>query len=719
MIDVKRIGQALAFLALPWVACMFFGMVFIPKITLRGGVQRTSCADLLGDLPSRPTLLEVHDYRTDDELMDAAVHIINGAGGSNWYVPLVPVEETGEIEFGESPVLVRLSESEFEDFEQGTFRGMLKYPACDVPLLSGSGESALLEKRPDLVDRQHGWILLGWSDNAGLDPLSMGLPLVMFVGFCTLFGGMLVGPLDDRGKRLNVGIVGVSLIAFGIGWLLYNPRLTPLLNGLLPGTALYCAVFGTALCIVFAFGLARASANRQRLRANEGLIGEHAGGAPFEILADGFIIRDQRGERRYRDRDVRGIVHVKRQQIGRDGGVSRYDRELTLRIRTEAKEEVQRLKHGYRVGEQDTLEPFGERILSGLVERTWHELGAGGRLTVGGWTLDRDQLTFESGGRFETVPLKELTAVEEQDACLHAWRRGVDRPFLEISLLEENGEVMMGVLRRHLAEYGAAADNAFTGELGRMLFERRKTSKKAVGEAVALFVIVVLFSLKARLAPFGAGAALVYVLGGLAAAIHVLHAAGGGIVAYEGGLEVRRWFRPTTIRYEDLTGLTFRTKEHFQNGIYAGSVTEVELLCDTPGAPHRISFKHEFKHRDERLESIRNEAAGAVADRLWRQLREDGAVQWAPHVRITATGLEYRGRLLNRSEEKSLPFESVTNVGLEEGRFQIFAAHSVKPEITMDSGGANFFPGLELWQRATAAAARKAARDGAAALATV
>jgi hypothetical protein len=700
---------------------MFFGMVFIPKITIRGDVQRIRCANLLDELPNRPQLVEVRGYRTDDVLMDAAVHVINGAGGSNWYVPLVPVEEAGELADGEFPVLVRLSESEFHDFEQGAFRGRLKYPACDVPLLSGSGESALLEQRPDLVDPQRGWILSGWSGGAGLDPLTIGFPLVMFVGFCALFGGMLVGPLDDPDKRLTVGIVGVSLIALGAGWLLYNPRLTPLLNGLLPGTALYCAVFGAALCVVFAFGLASARGNRRRLQVNEGLTGAHAGDAPFEILDDGFIVRDQRGERRYRDRDVRGIIHVKRQQIGRDGGVSRYDRELTLRIRTDVKEkeDVQRLKHAYRVGELDTLEPFAERVLAGLVERTWHELGAGGRLTVGGWTVDRDQLTFESGGRFEAVPLKEVTAIEEQDACLHAWRRGVDRPFLEISLLEENGEVMMGVLRRHLAEYGAAADNTFTGELGRMLFERRKASKKAAGEAAALIVIVVLFAFQARLGPFGPGALLVYALGGLAAALHVLHAAGGGVVAYERGLVVRRWFRPTTIRYKDLSGLTFRTKEHFQNGIYSGSVTAVEFLADAPGGPQKVSFKHEFKHRDERLESIRNAAAGAIASRLWRELHESGSVQWSPHVRITPTGLEYRSHLLNRKEEKFLPFESVTNVGLDEGRFQIYTAESTKPAITIDSGGANFFPGLELWQRVADAAARTATREATASMTMV
>ncbi len=413
----------------------------------------------------------------------------------------------------------------------------------------------------------------------------------------------------------------------------------------------------------------------------------------IELSDTGFILADKRGEREYRDEDVRGMANWVKNNFS--GGllksVTRY-----MRLWLDAGSGVERsglLRYTSPTGEECPLGNLKERVIPKLVECEKAAIDAGKTATGDGWELRKSELYVTLGRQQESVKIDEIAATGYWDQHLCIWKKGDEKPSIKISSEARNVYVLAGLLDG-LIPQKEGEEQAPAGSLGRILFERKQTN------CLSLFIIAVGIIGAIALA---AGAELYYpavavAIAGLVVGFWLQVTKKCFFRCHEFGVHHQGVFGENSLRYDEVASFNYGATRRFVNGVYQGTDFALGFAPYSDIDKKGISFTTTIKGQDEELETLREHVSKVIAGRMATELDQGRPVQWTEGMRFLPEGIEHRPKKVfgGRKEPMFIPYGDVTNYYLHEGSFYLTTAPDNQVAIQEDVSQANFFPGFVL-----------------------
>ena len=205
-----------------------------------------------------------------------------------------------------------------------------------------------------------------------------------------------------------------------------------------------------------------------------GLAAAHIARSRFQVepTADGFLVRDRRGQRELRDDQVI-CASLSRKANYTNGVMRSTTRTFDVWVEGESGAEQVKMVSRLPVDASDPLHPLIERVFDHLHERAAAALEAGQPFEGEGWTLHSSELVVHARRSAQNVRFEELAAAEIFDDHLCVWKYGQDDPVLRIPMPSANTHVLLRLLSERIAPRpDDGAPRAGDG-LGRILFERK------------------------------------------------------------------------------------------------------------------------------------------------------------------------------------------------------------------------------------------------------
>ena len=323
-------------------------------------------------------------YRVDDRLDDLAIDPEAGVS-SEWYVPIVSENDPLPRDLGTVPFLLRIHPSRWEEFRSGRIPVTARMPESDVPLLSGSGDSSLFARNLAGLDPQRIWILEVVGSEAMVASSFDHLVPFLIVLSALFFAGVLLRPKLSRGVFVWPATAGVACAGTGFALLMLEPRLSPMLNELRPGTGVFlcgCAI----VLIVRSIGgyffakflkahLAEAAVEKLLAGSDDALI---------VLLPDGVKLRQPDGSSlEVMDQQVEGVL-LRHQFItnGDTGLMESFISRLILEFDLGEGVQSQTVQHLFSIEQTDPLVALSERLEVDLSERWIERLDRAGQIEV-------------------------------------------------------------------------------------------------------------------------------------------------------------------------------------------------------------------------------------------------------------------------------------------------------------------------------------------------
>ncbi len=462
--------------------------------------REATCAALIAGGPQDNAHLIVTKFR-DDAQKTVGFTAVPGKDGA-WalaYVPLVPDTDDQPRANDVRIVLKSHRARDARELEQllasESLQGCLLAPALVLPQSNRGqqvlSEAALLRTIAPAIDPNRCWILdvsaepVSLADDSLWFPLLIGTALFAIAAF-NIGRGFDV-PRSARGLMIWIGVAALVSV-WGWFFVLFYPRGAAVWNGLAPVAGLVFAQAGAG----FVLGpttrwswawLKRASqqqlSNTDRVQATE----------------TGFLIDDVRYPHELRDERVRGLAaHNDCHYVEQD--LHSYTRRITIWFELADKIQEVATEHTLRLGEDDPLGGLFQRLLERLVAPGLASVKQGRVVDGDGWKLDKSGIAIESEvGKYLLVA--EISRVEWRDDELCVWRSGDVEAILRVPAGARNAHLLDRLLEDLVDELAAGGSQTSvnemeSGDLGRMLHERRKRLGQFAVELIASAVVVVL-----------------------------------------------------------------------------------------------------------------------------------------------------------------------------------------------------------------------------------
>ncbi len=413
----------------------------------------------------------------------------------------------------------------------------------------------------------------------------------------------------------------------------------------------------------------------------------------IEVLPDGFIVADRKGQREHRDHEVVSISYSWK-QIFNNGDPAGYTRKCQLWF-TAAPQVV--MDTNYKEGEVDPLGGLIDRILQLLKAGYAAAIEHGIPVHGDGWQLTKQELRCTQKGHEEAISLGEISAVETYEGNMGVWLRGQDLPTAKFPIDGRNVWLLPALLEPYISKQ--TADGPPQSGLGRVLFNRKSTKTAAVGcylaSAICLLggIPLILFGLREP------GAMVAGVIAVLLVPVFILcgwHFTVAQFRCHEWGVFQAGMFGQQQLLYKDVAWFSYNAVRHFHNGVYTG--TALSLKFDPmPGAGAPIAYSTSVQGADDDIEKLKDFISRVIAGQMHERLAAGEEVRWTNNLTFRPDGIVYRpAGWVGRKEPAFLPFEQYGGYNLDQGVFYLFAKGTPKAVMTENFSEANFFPGYYL-----------------------
>lgn len=409
-----------------------------------------------------------------------------------------------------------------------------------------------------------------------------------------------------------------------------------------------------------------------------------------------FIVRDARGERRYRHDQVICASHWARPNFM--NGVYRSTT-LTLDVWVQAAEGAERLLLARVVGlgEEDPLAPLVERIFDDLYAAARAALAAGRRFEGENFVLDAEELTITRGRETVQVDLYRLAAAEVFDDHLCVWRHGDVEPLARVDMRWANAPVLMRLLNEWPATE-PESDGKPSPSLGRLLFERRPSPALAffiwlvpLASLAMVVILAMMAAVKKEPGILVFAGAFVVIGGGLTLVLMYHNAV---FRCHERGATMATRFYQRSMRFDEVTSLSCAANRQYVKGVYSGTRYTLTFLAGQAGKPRKLSFSRTFRNADQELDRLRDRVAALLAVEKLELLRRGQPVRWTDGLRLLPGGLEFRpAGFLGRKKPVVIPYGQIAGTSIEDGHFYVWVAGQKKPFIKENCSVPDFFPG--------------------------
>lgn len=424
----------------------------------------------------------------------------------------------------------------------------------------------------------------------------------------------------------------------------------------------------------------------------------------IEILPEGFLLRDAKGEREFADSHLICAGLAYRPNYS-NGVLKSSTRIFDLWAEAEAGPEQIKLSSRLPVGAVDPLDAFIKRVHAHLYERAIATLVAGETFDGEGWTLHNTELIVHSGRHPRSARIAELAAVDVFDDCLCVWQHGLDEPVLRIPVSSANTRVLQRLLAERIAT--RSSEPVAGDRLGRILFERKPDrSTFAMVWFLPVVAGIIVFAMIC-LALIGAGK---NVLIGLPICFVLLLV---WLVVVSQAVEFRvcehgvrrKWlFRVQQMRYDDVDSFTYSAVRQYVKGTYAGTHFSLTFASLDGGKWKKLTYSKTLRNADSELDHLRDHVSALIGNRLLEQFAASHAVTWTDCLRFLPEGLEYRAAgILGRKAPVLIPYSQIYGYDADFGVFSLWVQGKKKPVAKENVNKPNFFPGYHVLARLLAA----------------
>ncbi|MGE5193833.1 MAG: hypothetical protein ACM3U2_15155, partial [Deltaproteobacteria bacterium] len=390
----------------------------------------------------------------------------------------------------------------------------------------------------------------------------------------------------------------------------------------------------------------------------------------IELTAGGFLVRDRRGVREFRDEQV--ICAGLSTKANYANGILRSTtRTFDVWVEGERGTEQVKMVSRLPVGDADPLAPLIERVFDHLYERAAAALDSRQAFEGEGWTLHANELVVHGRRSGHSVRFLELAAAEIFDDHLCVWKHGQDDPVLRIPIHSANTHVLLRLLRERIAPHpddgGPRADDG----LGRILFERKPgTGLVALVWLLPIAVVIVL-----------AGSLFLAVFQGDRRAIWLGLEIGGILTTiwffpltqcvefrvHEHGVR-RKWlFRTQQLKFSDVDTFTYSAVRQYVKGVYSGTNFTVTFASQADGKLKKLTYTRTLRNADAELDHLRDSVSQTIADRMAAQFKLGKAVTWTDGLRLLPEALEYRAAgFFGRKAPIVIPYSQISGYDLHQ-----------------------------------------------------
>lgn len=425
---------------------------------------------------------------------------------------------------------------------------------------------------------------------------------------------------------------------------------------------------------------------------------ERSGRLWIAELESGFEVTDRRGKRSWRDDQVTAIALESERKLS-NGEISGQVRTFTLWLEGEPEPIV--MRNTIKLNQPDPLFDLINRLIGSFAARSEALLEQGGTVAGDNWRLDRNYFFYGPPVQQEQVPLAAITAVEPFERAMCLWQQGRDDAFARIPLKSRNAHLLPLLIGPRMKSPEERPEDASTGGLGRILFEKKPSAAWSPLCAVAGVVSIVV----------GLGLAAFHLTNAQQDATMLLVAIGlvplgiacllGSVAlrfmsfrCHERGVYKASLFGDKMLPYKDVATFTYSAVRHYHNGAYVGTNLSMKFEplagCGSPA----ISYSTTVQATDDDLDELRDTISGILAENMIQQLATNKIVPWTSNLTFHREGIQYRpAGWISRGEPQFMKYDDYGGYNIDQGVFYLYKKGEQKPITNEQSSAPNFFPG--------------------------
>lgn len=418
-----------------------------------------------------------------------------------------------------------------------------------------------------------------------------------------------------------------------------------------------------------------------------------------------FTVIDNVGERTFNDDDIVSIALQYKDNFenGNHTSTSRTFRVWVV-AQGDRPEQIDMLGK-FKIGQPDPLQSFIERIVALLKARADDDRLKNLSVLGEGWELTNKQLLLRhpKTGESETQ-LSDIAAVMAVEDKLKIWRQGEDEAFAAYPLDAANAHLLQVLLQEELARRPEENKPAPTGQLGRIIFERKPKKTLAVFLLILGLLVGVLGLILISVLLAGAPAkrdmqaitivSLVCLLGGALLCIFAWTTFKALFRCHEYGVYQRSALGEKKLLYSEVEAFTYSATRHYHNGAYIGTQLKLAFIPMKDLNKPKLVYSTSVKNVDSSLDQMRDEIAGMIGSRLYREVVAGKAVNWTDAMVLEPGQLRYTvPAIFSKNQPQTIPYQMISGHNVNQGSFSLFQRGKPKPFMTENISAKNFFPG--------------------------
>lgn len=429
-----------------------------------------------------------------------------------------------------------------------------------------------------------------------------------------------------------------------------------------------------------------------------------------------FTVIDNIGERNFADDDIVSIALQYKENFDNGNLKSTTRTFRTWLVASGDRPELIEMKSVIKIGQVDPLAPFINRIVTLLKERSDNERLKNQSVLGEGWELTGKTLILRDPKTGETeTTLDEIAASMSIEDKLKLWKKGEDEAFAQLPLSAANAHILHLILQEELAKRPQTDKVEPTGQLGRIIFERKPKAGYAAASLIiagllgigAIIMIVVMASGAANR---NAGDAMIPLTIVCSFVALLLALVGWTMLkslfrCHEFGVYQRSIAGEKRLLFSEVEAFTYSATRHYHNGAYIGTHLKMAFIPRKELNKSKLVYKTTVKNIDNSLDQMRDEIARMIGSRLYREVKEGKSVTWADTMTLEPALLRYKTTsLFSKNPPQVIAYQHISGHTLHQGTLSLFQRGKPKPFVTAGISAVNFFPGyfafMTLWEEA-------------------